>query len=220
MDSSSYHSGRMGSFVNVIVELIKKNPALLDNVDHLKAMLKYTMPALRDRSRCPNCDASMTEYTFSFDAWDALLLIAMAKKVDANIYKGMSFTLANQVRVPEIEATHAIKCRTTQTSKLGLITQLRNKANKRVPGVWVITRRGWEALSGKPVPRQVKVWRGRIEERFDETTTIEEALRSHVDSVKKTLSRGRTVKQDYRDVAEAYNPRQWYEFGTHNGALL
>lgn len=215
-----YHSGKIGAFVQVIVGLIKKNPMMIDDIKFLKAGLVMAFPELRDRSICPNCEASMKEYIYILDAWDALLLLEMAKQVRHKRRKGIDFTLANQVRVPELPTSHAVKCRTTQSAKLGLIAQLKNKEGKRVSGVWVITKRGFEALKGTPVPRKVKVWRKKIEERFEETITIEQALKSHTEYVQQTIRKGKNPKEDHREVVKEYNATEWFEFASHEGALF
>jgi len=219
-ERTEYHSGKLGAMVNLMISIVKKNPQVLDNPDFLKAQMKMAMPELARKDVCPNCDASMVEYTFNFDAWDAILLLKMAQEVQNRRHKGIEFTVANQVRVPELPVSHAVKCRTTQASKLGLVAQLRSKGDKRVAGVWVITKRGWEALAGNPVPAKVKVWRGRIEERFDETITLAKALKSHIEFVENTVKKGREPKQDFRDIANEYNPTHWYEFSMHEGKLF
>lgn len=217
-----FHASRFGAFTKLVQDLIKKNPRLIDDYETLRASIIASLPPdMRDKSMCGNCGASMKEYIYIFDCWDALLLIKMAEEVKRRLHKGMTFTIANQVRIPELDASHAIKCRTTQTAKLGLIAQLRSKnSGGRVGGVWVVTRRGWDALEGKPVPAKVKVWRKKIEERFDETTTIAEALKSHVDYVTERLRRGRKIKQDMRVDAQRFNPEDWFEMSVHTGTLI
>lgn len=217
--SQQYHAHKMGSILNLVIGMAKANPQLLDNRDLFIANLKTAMPELARKDYCPACAASMAEYTYSFDAWDAILLLRMGEVVRRRMADGMDFTVANQVRVPELEVTHAVRCRTTHASKLGLVAKLRNKENKQVAGVWVITNRGWNALAGNPVPAKVKVFRGRIEERFEEKTTITAALKSHVDYVEKEFFKGRTPKQDYRQEVSEYDPRKWVEFSTHASGI-
>lgn len=216
---TEYHAGRLTAYTKLIVGLVKNNPRLLDDENMLRSMIHANLPPeLRGKEHCLNCGASMKEYVYSFDSWDALLLIKMGEEVRRRM-TDMDFTIANQVRIPELEVTHALKCRTTQAAKLGLIAQLM-KGKKRVPGVWVITSRGWDALAGKPVPAKVKVWRKKIEERFDETITMAAALKSHTDYVAAQIKKGREPKQDYRSDATAFNPADWFEFGIHQGRLV
>lgn len=219
-ECNDYHAQKTGALVNLIVSIVKSNPQSLDNIDFLKAQLAMAMPELRDKSTCANCGASMKEYVYTFDVWDAVLLLRMAEQISNRRQKGHPFTSANQIKVHDLSVSYAVKSRTTQASKLGLLAQLKNDKDKRVAGVWVITRRGWQALAGKPVPKKVKVWRASIEERFDETVTIAEALKSHAYFVNKSLSKGRKPKQDYRKDADEYDPARWYEFTIHQGALL
>ena len=215
-----YHEGKIGAFIQVVVGIIKKNPQAIDDIKYLKAILMQTFPELRDRSICPNCEASMKEYVYTLDAWDALLLLEMAKAVREKRRKGIDFTIANQTRVPELGTSHAVKCRTTQSAKLGLITQLKTKDGKRVSGVWVVTRRGWDALKGQSVPKKVKVWRKKIEERFDETVTIQEALGTHSKYVEETIKKGRNPKEDHRESVREYTAQEWYDFEVHEGQLF
>lgn len=218
-DRTEYHAGKTGSIVRMIQAMIKRDPTLIDDYERLRATIVLNAPALANKENCWNCDASMKEYIYHFDVFKALLLIRMAEEVRNRQYKGMAFSEANQVRIPELPVSHAIRCQTTQASKLGLIAQLRSKTGTRIPGVWVVTRRGWEALAGKPVPAKVKVWRKAIEEHFEETTTIAEALRSHVETVEKIIKKGRSVREDHRDVAQEYNPETWYQWTVHQGAV-
>lgn len=211
---TQYHAHRLGSIVNLMIGIMKNDPTVIDDRDRLISMMKYTMPELSRKDVCPCCDASMQEYIFTFDAWNALLLMKMAEEIRHRMSKGMEFTIANQVRIPELDANYALKCRTTYASKLGLVAQLRNRNDKRVAGTWVITRRGWEALAGKPVPKMVRVWRGKIEERYDEKTTLAAALKSHVDYVEKMHKRGKTPTHDYRDMALEYDPSRWTGWST------
>lgn len=219
--SVDYHEGKIGSFVKMIAAIIKKNPLSLDNHDYLMSCVRANIPEITNREKCPNCEAPMKEFIFSFDAWDALLLIGMAKAVKyARQVKGLEFNAANQVRIPELPVSHAVRCRTTQSSKLGLITAVKTASGRRVPGTWLITRRGWQALRGDPVPWRVKVWRNRIIERPEETITINQALKSHTDYVERTIAKGRKPREDQREAVRSFNPQEWYDFGIHEGEIF
>jgi len=215
-----YHNGKMGAYLKLFVHLAKRDPTLLDSPERLVNTVKHNMPELKDKSRCPNCEASMMEYIFNFDAWDALLLIAMSFEVKKKVDKGVEFTMANATRVPELPVSHTIKCRTTRASKLGLVVQLRTAKGKRVPGVWVITRRGWQALRGDEVQKSVRVWRDKIEDRSEEKITISQALQSHRDLVEKTKKAGKDPKRDYSQLIEAFEQTSFYETVVHGGKLF
>lgn len=215
-----YHESKLGAFLQIISTLVKRNMGLLDNPSYFRATLEANIPELKDKETCPNCAASMKEYIYTFDAWDALLLLAMAKAVRSQMEKINDFTRSNQVLVPMLPVSHATKCRTTQSAKLGLIAQLLTKKGKRVPGCWVITKRGWHALRGDPVPKRVKVWRKRIEERFEETITIEQALKSHSDYVEARMRKGFKPKDDQREAVRSFDPADWFEFGVHAGNIF
>lgn len=201
---TEYHSSKIGALVRLTASLIKEDPSLVDNFQLLKAKLFREFPELANKKVCANCQASMKEYTFMFDALDAKLLLRMAEDVRGNLNRGLSFSDANKVRVQRLDTSHSIKCRTTIASKLGLITQLTNtETKKNIPGVWLITKRGWQALRGEQVPKMVKVWRGGIEERFDEMTTLSEAI-ANLPDVDKNV----------------YKPEDWYAVTLHEGVLF
>lgn len=166
-----------------------------------------------DDGTCPNCQACMWEYIYKLDVLHVLLLTAMARKVRERMEQGMDFTLANQVHVPSLFVSHGTKCRTTQASKLGLVAKMKGKGSK---GVWAITQRGFKGLAGFQVPAMVKVFRNRIEERFDAMISFPEAKKVHRDSVESALMRQKDVKRDHRKDLEDYQPEEWFEFaGIH-----
>lgn len=208
--------GKLGSIIRFTVSLIRRNPelALEDNYDLLKAHLRRNIPELNNREVCPNCEASMIGYTFVFDAYNAYLLMKMGEVVQSRLSAGLPFTEANKVHVPTLQASHAIKCRTTQSSKLGLIVQERNESGRRVGGTWIITRRGWQALRGEAVPKQVSVWRGKIEERCTDMTTLREALTIH----RRSPRRG--PESVLSGALAEYDPSRYVEMFTHDGKIL
>lgn len=220
-EKTQYNPGKIKPLVQIVLSIVRQNRDAVNQPDYVMACLASEVPALKDKSRCPNCEASMTEYIFEFDCLDALLLVEMAREVRNRLNKRMDFTTANQVHVPSLSTTLAIRCRTTQCSKLGLVAKLRNHKGKHVPGVWVITGRGWGAIQGDEVPKRVRVWRGRIEERTDEKTTISEAFRMHREKVEDLIKRHKTPKSDYRQILDGYDPQEWVNFGgLHQGNLL
>ncbi len=182
-------------------------------------------PDLKNKEHCANCGASMLEYMFSFDILDAILLYAMAQRVKISMRKGDEFTKANAIHVPTIsDISLAVRCRTTQCSKLGLIAKLKTEKGKHISGMWVITSRGWAALAGRPVPRRVRVFRGEIQERFGgdgEMITIKDAFNVHRDMVQKMIDARKEPKNDYRIYTGEYNPSDWVEYaGVQEGKLF
>lgn len=182
--------------------------------------LRAAYPSIGDPASCPNCDASMLEYVYSFDSLDAVLLFVMARSVRKYQAEGTEFSQANIVHVPNLsEVSLAVRCRTTQSSKLGLIAKYKVKG-KQVRGMWCITERGWAALRGEPVPRRVKVWRNQIEERFGETITLSAAFQLHHDLVTRAVEAGKRPNHDFRILVAEYNPHDWLEVSPHPGRLF
>ena len=194
---------------------------MLDNDEYLKSTLKANIEELNHPEVCGNCGASMLEYIFEFDCLDALLLLTMARSVRERTKAGLSFTDANKVHVTRLETTLAIRCRTTQCSKLGLVAKFKGENGRHVPGTWVITKRGFDALKGRKVPKSVRVWRGKIEERHDEMTTLAEAFAYHKEKVEQIIKNKKSPKSDHREQFADYRQEEWYTFGpTHEGTLL
>lgn len=119
----------------------------------------------------------MAQYVFTLDVLDALLLMGMGKIVRSRS-RTMPFTDANKVHVQsQLNDYYSVASRTTQCSKLGLIAKvLHPDGSHNQKEGWLITRRGFQFLAGKPVPRKVQTFRNRIIERFEETTTFEQVL--------------------------------------------
>lgn len=211
----NYRDGNISGIVKVISERFGIDAA------SLLTLLETTFPKMGDKSRCPNCDASMQEYIFKFDVLDAILLMRMADEVRLKMEKNVAFTAANAVHVPSMSGlSHAIKCRTTQCSKLGLIAKSLTEQKRQVPGQWLITKRGWDALRGEFVPAMVAVFRNRIEERFDERTTIRLIFEAHTQAVLTAKERN-WDQHDYRMMFSGYEPNQYVHIaGIHSGELL
>jgi hypothetical protein len=196
----------IGPLIATLVELHKSEPEVFDSPERIKAVLVRQFPQLKDHTKCPNCDASMVKYDFKFDNLDARTLLAMAKVVRSKMNKGLNFTDANKVHVQsEITESYAAKSRTTQMSKLGLITKVKVKKDGKLvhdtKAGWLITKRGWEALSGKPVPKVVTVFRNEIVERSEDTITLSKALEDRPD--------------------EWYDPKEWVTYaGYSEGQII
>lgn len=206
------HSGKIGAYTNILLAILRKNPALIQrgNEGVLKAHLVRELPQLKDRGTCVNCGASMAQYIFHFDILDAVLLLKMSQSVESKMKQGLPFNIANRVKVQDLDTGYAVKSRTTQASKLGLIAKYRKDNGRQESGMWLITKRGWEALQGKPVPAKVLVWRNKIAERFPETTTIPDIFKTHKLGVAKANSAGKKPPRDFTDLIGSYN-NEWYE---------
>jgi hypothetical protein len=191
--------------------------------DYCRAILSKHIEGLNEKETCPNCGASMSEYIFPFDSLDALLLLSMANEVRDKRKRGISFNQANQVHVPSLKASLSVKCRTTICSKLGLVAKIKNENGKHARGAWLITERGWKALRGEPVPAFVKVFRGKIEERFDQTTTMQDIFNGSKSRLEGIVRDKREIDEqyDYRSEINDYRASDWVIVGgVHQGVLL
>lgn len=227
MSTTHYHEGKLKTFAQIVAVALRGDPTLVDDADRLWSTILVNVPALGKRETCPNCEASMQEYIFEFDLMDALLLFSMAREVAHRLEQRSpqgahyTFTEANQIKTTQLDTTYAARSRTTQCSKLGLVAKYRGENGRQIPGTWVITARGWAALRGEEVPKSVRVWRGKILERPEETITIGEALRSNQAKNDSARARGKEPRNDYGEHFRMYDPQEWVHFaGVHQGELL
>lgn len=116
----------------------------------------------------------MAIYEHRIDTIDALLLVGMGKIVGERVKSGIPFTDANKVHIQsELNKYYSVASRTSWCAKLGLITKvLKKDGTQDQKAGWLITKRGFEFLAGKPVPAKVQTFRNKITERFDDTTTL------------------------------------------------
>lgn len=175
-NQTEYQAGKLRPIIQVVARLVQKNPEMADNMQFLWANVQASMPELQDRSRCANCGESMAIYIYSVTYLDTKLLCAMAEIITKRMNNGASFTEANKVHLQSEIPNYSLVSRQTISSKLGLIAKvMKNGKHDRNKG-WSITKRGFDFLKGKPVPRQVKVFHNTIQERFDETITMTATL--------------------------------------------
>lgn len=216
-----YHATKTRPLVQLVARIIKNHPEQADNIDYIMACLGQSIPGFHDKSKCVNCGASMAEYTFIFDVLDAILLFDMAKIVKERLDQYGDFTAANKVRIQDMLGTsYAVKSRTTQCAKLGLVAKYKED-DKHVPGTWVITRRGWEALKGIPVPRCVRVFRGQILERTDEKITITQAFSNYAGDMERKKKKGNKIRSDHTDDIKGYDENEWVHVaGMHPGEII
>lgn len=222
MSKKHYNKGNLPRVWELMVHLHKTKPEVFDNPNMLRDFAGMQWKSLHDKEHCPNCKASMVSYWFEFDMPNAAMLVAMSRIVRARLEKGIDFTEANQIHVQTMNtASYAMKSRTTQMAKLGLITKLL-KNKKHVSGYWLITRRGWEALANVPVPKKVESFRNTIIERDDEMTTIKEVFKEWTTKRKDLEQRNKKLKTtDYTDEVNEYERyNDWIHIGNIQSGLL
>lgn len=218
--STEIHEGKIENLIDFIASKMRITDSAYDE---LMVEIHTRFPELHDKKKCPNCGASMSEYIYTIDSLDCMLLLGMANIVKTRLAVGKPFTEANQVHLQkELNHYYSVPSRSTQCSKLGLIAKIKtgSGAHNRSKG-WCITARGFEFLAGKPVPKRVKIWRRQIEERFDEMITLPEAREIHKELIARQIKAGREPKGDYRKDFELYDPKEWVEISSlHEGKLL
>ena len=214
-----YHPGKIKPIIQVVARVVQKNPEAADNIDYLMACLRQSVPEVTDRTKCPNCNMSMKIVEYTADLHDALLILAMARKVRQNQNeKGMEFTEANKVHMPKLEVSNTTIKRQTKCDYLGLVKQPDTLRNT---GYWVLTNWAWKALKGQSIPRSAYYWQGEMQGRSDDTTTLSQMFKTHTDLVQRAIARSKSVRSDYRGDIGNYNPADWSNYyGVKDGALF
>jgi hypothetical protein len=179
------------------------------NEIEVKTRLVTKYPQLADKTKCANCEANMAVDRYNAGYGEATLLLTMAREVHKRCKAGAPFEAAQKVHIPTLDAPDQIRHAATRASYLDLIDQ---PGDMRNSGYWVITARGWAALRGAPIPKAAEYFRKRLVRRSDETTTIEEMFRTHVETARRAAANRREVETGVPELVERYSPREWTEF--------
>lgn len=200
------YDGKIKRLWPFLVHLHNEMPGIFDDPDKLRETVAARWIALKDPNFCPNCGSNMRAYVSTFDFHKALLLLEMANVVRQKVESGMSFTNANKVHVvSNPNLSDACRHQTTQARFLGLIAKVTDKDGKHIrEDGWLITRRGWSALRGDPVPKEVIHFNNEVIDRTDESITLKEALDSNKHSV----------------AGEIYDMETWVKFAGNIEGIL
>jgi len=208
MAKTQYKKGKLPKLWEFLAKLHQRSPQSFDDAGLLRATVAASWEALKDEKHCPNCGESMTEYIHKLDFFNALLLKEMGDVVRSKLQKGMPLKEANMVHVVSQDFHDCVRHRTTQCRTLGLIAKVKNEdgTHDRSKG-WLITTRGFAALRGERVPVEVSVFRNAIEERTQETTTIDEVFAAY--------------RGENRSLVGERDPMEWVNFGkVHQGIMF
>lgn len=201
---TEYRQPNISTFVHTICSLNNLDYALV------KAQLQVNHPDLFKKETCANCEASMEMTVYNADVFSAILLKKVAEAVRENLRKGIPFTEANMIHVPTLATTDAIRHRTTICKYLNYLQQPPSKKNS---GYWLITQWGWKALRGERVPCEVKIFRKKLQERSDKTTTLGELFAGYEERMATALERREAVQEDYRADVRDYDKLHWSNLG-------
>ncbi len=216
----TYNPGKIKPIVKIVARILENDPTLYEDHDRLLATIYVNIEALRDKTRCANCGASMAQYEYNIDVLDVALVIGMGKQIRRGLNETKDFTEANKIHVSTLEVSDAVRHRTTKCSKLGLIAKLKIEGRQE-KGMWVITKRGFDALGGKEIPTGTIVWRGQIIDRSEALTTFETVRIGYTKKIQHYERKNRKVPEDdYRDTMGTYNPNEWVEIAGYNEGEL
>lgn len=196
--------------VKVLIQGLSEKYGL--NFEEVVEYMKLQYPEFFVKETCGNCGGSMVIYTYTLDCLDSLLVYGMAKIVRKRVSEGIPFTQANKIHVQkELNKYYSVASRTTQCSKLGLITKSLNKdgTHNQAEG-WCVTARGFKFIAGEPVVKMVTVFQNKIVKRHEETIVIEDAFKEHTDLILSKIERKKKIGSDYSPEISTYKKNEWY----------
>jgi hypothetical protein len=203
------NKGNLPRLFEYMCWLKKNHPDSFDDPKYLEVVVYRNLDVFKavGKEDCANCQASMVEYWYHLDFLNALFLKLLGDIISERLKQGIPFSEANKIHVPSMDkANYAVKSRTNQTSKLGLVAKYKED-KVQVGGMWLITKRGFKALAGAKVPESVKVFRNEIIGYGEKEVTLQEVFRNS-DSV-------------YKNKVEDYKVSEWVDIaGIHNGLLF
>lgn len=218
--SKTYSPGKINPIIKIIAGVIRRDKTILNDMDRLLATVYINIPELKDHTQCANCGASMAQYEYNIDVLDIALVIGMGKQIRRGMNEGKNFTEANQIHVPTLDVSDAVRHRTTKCSKLGLVAKHKIDG-KQVGGTWVVTNRGFNALKGDEIPTGTIVWRGQILDRPNTVTTFNTVRNTYSKRMQTYERRHRKApKVDHRDAMGNYYPNDWVDFAGYHEANL
>lgn len=195
---NDYQKGRLGLYIQNVVDMVKQDPTLLDNTNQIASNLLARAPELTNKDTCANCGASMKAISYYFDSKDAELLVRIAREVREKMkLTSLSLFDANQTYTRgDDKGITRLNGMAIELYYFGLLDKVKvslpNGRGRMIIDTWRITQRGWLALAGVPVKKHVKVWKNGIDDTFPEVTTIGDTL----------------SKSGY----EGYVEEDWYDF--------
>lgn len=210
-----YRAGKIKALVETVALYAAGNPDLIldckmkNDWSLLHATLSSSLEGYGKRDICFNCGYHMKIAVYTAGIMQGLLLMRMAEAVAKAKAGGKTFTEANCIHIPSLITTDGIRHSITQASYLNLVAQPKKSSQS---GHWAITSRGWAALTGKPIPKYAKYWRGELIERSEEMTTLSEMFRTHTAKVIAAIARRKAVKEDYRADISQYDATKWIEY--------
>jgi hypothetical protein len=156
-----YGKGKIPEMVRTLATIFNQNP------DYVMATLVHNFPEIKDKSVCPHCGASMESY------WHSLtpgLVNTLIKFIESVKILGR-----NRVHLQtECELTKNEYNNFQKLSYFGLVAKCM-KDGKHESGYWLVTRNGGAFLRNElPIPRSVRTFRDRLEEKSIKTIKISE----------------------------------------------
>lgn len=120
-----------------------------------------------NRGYCPCCGHKLAIYKYKANKSAAVMLRKIADRVRDSGSK--------QVNYDDIPVPHALHSQRSKLRQHGLIAKYKENGT-HVANMWVITNKGWDWLTGKPIPAVVMVFDNQVLGHDGGEITIQEAL--------------------------------------------
>lgn len=171
----------MNTLEQQINELYQRNcSARTDPRMFKEEVMKIITTLPSDEKKCVRCHAGTKRFWHKVTPGIAVALI--------KINKAVNFKKENDINVGrltgEFELTHSERSNWQKLRLHGLIARVRFFGMVK-RGRWLITRKGYQFLSGHEIPQRVLSFRNHVEGHSAEMVTIEDVLRStpHFESI-------------------------------------
>lgn len=123
-----------------------------------------------NKAHCPTCSHKLAIYKYKANRAAAIMLRKIADRVkDSGV---------QQVNYDDIPVPHALHSQRSKLRQHGLIAKYKENGT-HVANMWVITHKGWDWLTGKPIPAVVLVFDNQVLGHDGGEITIQEALGEH-----------------------------------------
>lgn len=176
--------------------------------------------AAANDGHCDRCGQTIKFYRYKVSHSHCNFLRAMADRVrDTGI---------NDVDIGDINIAYSVRSQVTKMRQHGLIARVKGNTGAQIARRWLITKKGWDFLTGKPIPDYVIVFNNQVLGHDGEGVTIHQVLGEKFDPNTPVYEESPVTPKEavvYNDVRKAksyetnaiYRGRSWpmneYAFG-------
>lgn len=118
--------------------------------------VKAILEARDNKGVCKCCGRKIVLYKYKITPGMVYLLKNFAHITRRQVSEGKSDP--RSVDANDIDRPFSIRAQVTKLRVHGLVAKVKNEKGVQVPRMWVVTKKGWKFLAGKPVQARVTVY--------------------------------------------------------------